>query len=198
MRKTLSLYLVVDGLSGARVWVVVLAHRVGRTSSLAQHTSNVDLLLLLGLDSLPRRRLFGLLAVQIVLQALLSTSRAGLVLDGFSNLRLGRCGHLLSIVLVVTADVLVGQALGLFARAGAADTAGYRCGCCILLACVLFRGYSLIAEGGNVSALRIWLLEKRGEVKKGSGYILAVSVCALMSVCDFSAGSLSTGLPGVV
>lgn len=107
------------------VSVILVVYGVSRATPLPQNASNINFLLLLLLDLLPRRGLFCLLAVQIALEPLLRARSAWLVVYRCGNLALGWCGHLLAVVLVAPAYIFVGQALGFFARGCAADAPCY-------------------------------------------------------------------------
>lgn len=92
---------------------------------MTQYTSNIDILLLLCLDLFSSLLLLLLLTIQIGGQVRLSSRGSRLLVHSVCDLSLSRCGHLLSIKLLVSAHGLVGLTLGLFTRGSTTDTARY-------------------------------------------------------------------------
>lgn len=111
--------------STATVGVVVLVYRIRRATPLAEHATDINIMLSLLLDGLPCRGLLSLFAVKVALQALLTAAGTRLLLDGIGDLALTRRGHLLGIQLVVAAYIFLREAFGFFAGPSTADSACY-------------------------------------------------------------------------
>lgn len=112
-------------LSGPCVRITALINRIRRPSSLAQHTTHIDLILPLLLLLLPQRRLLSLFAIQIRLQSGLRTSRAPGVLHSICHIAFTRRPHLLCLDVRQIALLLLREFRRVFTLASTSYAAGH-------------------------------------------------------------------------
>jgi hypothetical protein len=173
-----------------------LINRTRRPTPLSQHARNINLLILLRLNLLSRRRLLSFLLIQIRLKTRLLSARAGLLVHSIGDLALTRSRHLLGFELDVPAIVFLRVTFGFFAGRRAADAVGYGGRGCVAGGGGLVFGGAFGTGNGNVSSvvflerwLACWMVDTH------TGAFFAAEAFSL--AWTFSAGSLVAGFPGV-